>query len=493
MTEHRMSGFRVTGIAAALVFAVLLGIRLDVWERFAARPRVLPTDAGEHVRARESWMNIFQKNRKIGFSHSRLQPTETGYELEEEVAMRINTMSMLQDLRLQTRSRLSRDLALERFEFGIESGRFRFSARGEASGGVLSVRTEAAGDRRRIEVPVQKDIKPTAAIIDALAMADLTPGNRYTFDVFDPAALAQIPVLVEIVGPEDVAVMGQRLPATKVTMNFRGMIQSAWIGQNGDLLKERGLLGMRLEKTSRTDALDDMGLAASQDLTELAAITPNRPIASPAALDVLRVSIGGVTTGGLRLQGGRQKLSDGVLTVRKESLEGLPDELTEQSLPTLERVFLKPEPFIESDHAKIRAQVRSILGDNAQMPPLEKARRIMDWIRANIERRPVLSLPDAVSTLENRMGDCNEHAVLFAALARAAGIPARVEAGVVYLRGKFYYHAWNLLYLGRWVTADALFDQLPADVTHIRFATGSMQQSLDLVGLMGRLRITILE
>jgi transglutaminase-like putative cysteine protease len=83
--------------------------------------------------------------------------------------------------------------------------------------------------------------------------------------------------------------------------------------------------------------------------------------------------------------------------------------------------------------------------------------------------------------------------VLFAALARAAGIPARVEAGVVYLRGKFYYHAWNLLYLGRWVTADALFDQLPADVTHIRFVTGSMQQPLDLVGLVGKLTITVLE
>jgi hypothetical protein len=488
-----MTGFRVVGIVAAVVFAVLLGIRLDVWDRFAARPRPLSTDAGDRARPRESWMNIIQNNRKIGFAHSRLQPTDTGYELEEKVAMRINTMGMIQDLHLQTRSRLNWDLVLERFEFGIESGRFRFSAQGEASGGVLSVRTEAAGDRRSIEIPVQKGITPAATVIDALAMAELTPGNRYTFDVFDPAALAQIPVLVEVIGPEDVPVMGQRIPATKVTMNFRGMIQTAWIGPNGDLLKERGLLGMRLEKTSRADALDDLGLAASQDLTELASITPNRPISNPEALEVLRVAIGGATTEGLQLPGGRQRVSDGVLTVRRESLEELPDELTEQRLPALERAYLRPEPFIQSDHARIRAQVRSILGDTSHLPPLLKTRRLMDWIRANIERRPVLSLPDAVATLDNRMGDCNEHAVLFAALARAAGIPARVEAGVVYLRGKFYYHAWNLLYLGRWVTADALFDQLPADVTHIRFVTGSMQQSLDLAGLLGKLSIAILE
>jgi hypothetical protein len=83
--------------------------------------------------------------------------------------------------------------------------------------------------------------------------------------------------------------------------------------------------------------------------------------------------------------------------------------------------------------------------------------------------------------------------MLLAALARAAGISARVEAGLVYLKGKFYYHAWNLLYVGRWVTADAVFGQLPADVTHLRFVTGSMQQQLNLAGVIGNLTIDILD
>jgi len=103
----------------------------------------------------------------------------------------------------------------------------------------------------------------------------------------------------------------------------------------------------------------------------------------------------------------------------------------------------------------------------------------------------VLSLPDALSTLEHRMGDCNEHAVLLAALARAAGVPARVEAGLVYARGRFYYHAWNLLFVGRWITADAVFGQMPADVTHLRFVTGSAQQQLDLLGVIGKLTIEV--
>ena len=113
-------------------------------------------------------------------------------------------------------------------------------------------------------------------------------------------------------------------------------------------------------------------------------------------------------------------------------------------------------------------------------------------MKQNIEKRPVLSLPDALSTLENRVGDCNEHAVLLAALARAAGIPCRIEAGLVYMKERFYYHAWNLVYLGRWITVDALFGQIPADVSHIRFVTGSPRQQLDLMGIIGKVKIRVI-
>jgi transglutaminase-like putative cysteine protease len=159
----------------------------------------------------------------------------------------------------------------------------------------------------------------------------------------------------------------------------------------------------------------------------------------------------------------------------------------------LERVFLRPEALIQSDHERIRSLVHFILGESPRLTPLDKARLLTEWVHRHIEKRPVVSLPDALSTLANRMGDCNEHAVLLAALARAAGIPARVEAGLVYLQGKFYYHAWNLLFIGRWVTADALFGQLPADATHIRLVTGSVQQQADLMGVIGNITIEILD
>ena len=92
-------------------------------------------------------------------------------------------------------------------------------------------------------------------------------------------------------------------------------------------------------------------------------------------------------------------------------------------------------------------------------PPQTRVLKILRWANENIEKKPVAAIPDALSVLRNRVGDCNEHAVLVAALARAAGVPARMEVGLVYLRGRFYYHAWNAFFLGRWITGDAVFNQ----------------------------------
>ncbi len=157
----------------------------------------------------------------------------------------------------------------------------------------------------------------------------------------------------------------------------------------------------------------------------------------------------------------------------------------------MEREFLSPTTFVQSDHLKIKNLSKKVVSPNDE--PIQKIKKIVAWIYKNIDKRPVLSIPDALSTLENGIGDCNEHAVLFAALARASGIPTKIEAGLVYLNGRFYYHAWNLLYIGKWITADSLFGQIPADVTHIRFTSGTQTQQLDLMNIIGKIKIKVVK
>jgi transglutaminase-like putative cysteine protease len=161
------------------------------------------------------------------------------------------------------------------------------------------------------------------------------------------------------------------------------------------------------------------------------------------------------------------------------------------NLPNEIAVFLKPSPFIQSDHPQIKAQVEKIIKPTDTDE--QKARKIVNWVYRNIEKKPVLSVPNALEVLKNKVGDCNEHSVLIVALLRAAGIPAQMEAGLVYLHGRFYWHAWNVLYLGKWVTADAVFNQIPADVTHIRLVRGDSGDQMNLMGVMGKIKLEVLE
>jgi len=403
--------------------------------------------------------------------------------------MRINTLGMVQDINLKTHGVLNDNFTLSSFDFKISSGRFNFSAKGSVSGDLMNVKTQSSGALRTFDIKIKNKPYLAAGILDAVRTSELKTGEKFTFDVFDPTTMSQEPVIVSVVGKENIKSSGSMKAATKLLMNFKGTTQIAWIGEEGEVLREKGLLGINLEKTSRKDALYGLPLETGEDLIKVASIASNVVIKNAATLQTLKLELGGIKYNDVNLHGERQTLADNILTVKKESLSGLAPALDVENLKTLEKIFMQPGPFIQSDHQKIKDQAKKIIQN--EVVPIEKAKKLIAWVYENIEKRPVISVPDALSTLENRVGDCNEHAVLLAALARASGIPTRIETGLAYLNGRFYYHAWNLLYLGRWITADSAFGQIPADVTRIRFTTGSLQQ-LDLMSIIGRIKLKVI-
>ena len=105
------------------------------------------------------------------------------------------------------------------------------------------------------------------------------------------------------------------------------------------------------------------------------------------------------------------------------------------------------------------------------------ALRIKNWVYKEIAKEPTVSIPNALEVLQTKKGDCNEHTVLFNAIARAAGIPAKTVVGVVYLRGAFYYHAWSEVWIGEWISVDSVLNQFPADATHIKFLEGEIRSA----------------
>jgi len=109
-----------------------------------------------------------------------------------------------------------------------------------------------------------------------------------------------------------------------------------------------------------------------------------------------------------------------------------------------------------------------------------------------LRKRLSTNLDSALAIARAKVGDCTEHARLLVALCRGVGLPAREVAGLTWvpsLQG-FGYHAWVELWLGRWVTADAAWNELPVNATHIQMSRGADQQWL---GTLGDLRIQVLE
>ncbi len=99
-------------------------------------------------------------------------------------------------------------------------------------------------------------------------------------------------------------------------------------------------------------------------------------------------------------------------------------------------------------------QLEETYGDNPSAAELEQF--VFDYID---DKNYLRSFDFASKVADSRSGDCTEHAVLLAALARASGIPARVVLGVV-LQAEVesmgaFGHAWTELHVGdRWRLAD---------------------------------------
>ncbi len=91
-----------------------------------------------------------------------------------------------------------------------------------------------------------------------------------------------------------------------------------------------------------------------------------------------------------------------------------------------------------------------------------------------------------------RKGDCSEHAVLTAALARLQGMPARVVMGVALVSDKesdgAFGHAWTEMFEdGKWRVADAALVDLPATVRYIPVGLiedEGMGYAMDLIRIM---------
>ncbi|MGH7545914.1 MAG: transglutaminase-like domain-containing protein, partial [Gemmatimonadota bacterium] len=464
-----------------------------------------------------AYYTVSLANRPVGFAASLLDTLPDGFRLTDDFRLFVEALGMSGEARLRTQMELSPRLALRGFRFLLDSELGRFEVEGVPEGdSVLEIRVRTAGDDQRMRVATEGPIVLPALLPLRLVLGgEPEIGRTYTFSIFDPSVLDSRPTEVRILGRERLIVPDSAIydstrarwvPASfdtvstwHVSQTYGGVTVESWLDPDGLVVRATSPLGYAMERTAFEMAWNNLRAAAARgeltagapDIIERTAVASNVDLGSIARRHRLGVRIRNVELEGFALSGDRQRLAGDTLWVAREDPADLEPGYALPADPSRFARELAAEPLVQANDPEIRAQAERIAAGSRD--PVQVASRLNAWVYGALEKRVTFSLPSARQVLDGRQGDCNEHTVLYVALARALGLPARTATGLVYVRRRFYYHAWPEVWLGRWVAVDPTFGQFPADAAHLRFVVGGLADQVQLLRLIGRVELEVVD
>jgi hypothetical protein len=483
--------YKIAGVAIVLFWLVLLAGVVRHTKLTPQSTELLPHPKNTALeKGSEEWMEIFFKDRKVGYTVTRITTLTEAFEISEDIVLTLNLMGSAQDILSHTRARVDEKFRLDKFDFSLSSGFAHFTLSGEIRGDELYlwVGEQGKGKPQRVKVPSKPMI--SASLTPFLKSRPPKVGESLTVLLFDPVSMSIHPSVIEVIAREKITLNETTREAFRLNIKLLGEPLTFWVDEKGVSLKEESVMGFTLVRSTRARAQSGFKGARMEDFYELSAIKAAERLENPRELSLLKVRLNEIPPS-LPLDA-RQSLDGMILSIQKEHA---PFAAT-YSLPykgnnTRLLACLKPEMLIQSEDPEIiRMAARIVAGTT---DPFIAAHMVLSWVFKNLEKTPLVSVPDAKEILAHKKGDCNEHAALVTALLRAAGIPARIVAGLVYKDGKFYYHAWNEVFLNRWVSMDATLNQMPVDATHIKLVEGGIENQIHIVGLIGNLRLAIVE
>lgn len=506
-------------VALAILLAWVGGLGMLVRREYFRPHLERLAEAALRVSPAAIFYAVMQGDQQVGFASSTIDTTMTTIEQRDYLVADIPAGGTMHRAEVRTNVVLSRTLRLRSFEMSMEAEQAPLRVLGEVEGDttlmVVVQQGEARPDTQRIAL-TSGILLPTLVPL-ALALDDRPRvGKSYILPVFDPGSLQNRDMRIDV-RAESLFVVNDSSVFDSTSGRWFGVLPDTvraweivspagsgiggWVDERGRLVAT-SQMGFRLQRMPYEVAFENWRrqadtlrhreparVTADRDIIETSAIAANRHV--PGNVSRLRVRLRGVDLDGFDLAGGRQRLAGDTLVIEREDQAMLAARYSR--LRGAERSGnpnLRAEQFLEVGHPEIVELAERLAGDSRQ--PHTVARRISRWVHDSIAKEVMIGIPSALHVLHTRRGDCNEHSQLFVALARAAGLPARVSSGLVYVDGKFYYHAWAEVMLHGWVAVDPTFDQFPADAAHVRFVAGGLGRQTELLRLIGNLQIDVL-
>jgi len=439
---------------------------------------------------RELWTGVVFNGEKIGFTRRTLRGAVDApdrYEIESEAVIRLRFLGIDKRINLHSLDRVRSDLTLESFRYQHEIDGSALKVTGKSDGRSLTFVVEASGSREEKNYSSKEPVYPSSALSYLPVLRGLAVGRSERYAIFEGETQKLAEAEQEVLAWESSTLFEG--PAFKLATRLLGMETTTWITADGRPLLELGLNGIMIsaleDEATAHRYLVEASLNKRDTLVDFSLLRAG-PIEAPRRVSRMSIVIAGWPAGFEVPSEGGQRCAQAGAELRCHIDRAA--ALAQREAAS----YLRPTFAAPSNLGEIRSLARSIVADAAGEE--DKIARLLAWIDANIAKEAIDGFT-AVDVLRERRAECQGHAYLFAALARASGVPVRVVNGLAYSdqHGGFLYHTWNEAWIaGRgWQPVDATFGQPHADATHLKLLEGeSAGDLLPLVNLVGRIRVS---
>ncbi len=436
----------------------------------------------------ERWMGLYIREYKVGYVYNAVKHTDAGYSFFQRTYMDMKLLGSDENFSSRFSSKTGVDATLKSFEFEIGVRGHKFLGKGKVKGNKLSLEINTSGLVRTKEVKFKPPLIPIVAT--GAYVFSLKEKKKTRVSVFEPTTMDVADMTIEPLGWENKDISGKRIRLFHIRTNTLGNISEIWVDSSGYSVIELQQPSIKMVMEKKEDAVDLPSESAKLDLLSYFSVKIDT-VLNPSQMKYLKIAFYPMLNKSLKLTNAFQHIERHGDTVFIEIKKARVDYLYKKSNPSALAKFVSPDPYIQSDDKRIKSLASKITQGLANK--VEKAEAILHWVYQNVRKRPTASMPSAIDVLNTMEGDCNEHTVLYVALARAADIPAKISVGLVYLGGAFYYHAWAQVYLGKWIPVDPTFDEFPANPAHIQLNEGGLKKQAMVLNIVGKIKAKVIK
>ncbi len=465
----------------------------------------------------ESWMGIYIKGIKVGYSHSQeftfLKRGQKYRKTANESWMRVSRLGG-NPVEIKTVEETLHDESNKPLEAMIKTKMSESESVIQASiypdkilfrSGEKLIKKLAYEESFFLGVPLKKIIEEKG----------LREGKEYEFKILDPFSYSLTDCHFEVIGEEEVMILGKKMHLWHVKTESKYIIPlttDEWIDEKGECWKSVSQTSFLTTTSLRMSEEAAIAISGENfDIAYSSLIKSNVILENPQQVQRMTLKLSGIYSQKIKdfpFDDGSQKILEfkkdyAIIQTSSQIIsekEAIPFPIKDEKY----QKYLRSTTFCQSDDPEIVEVARRIVDEERNS--WRAAKKIAEWVNKEMTPNYDVGFASAKEILKNREGDCSEHTVLAVTLSRAVGIPARAAVGIMYGRGIFAYHMWPEIYVGRWIGLDAKWlavdeksGEYYADATHIKFGYSYLDENMfkemaeAVSEIIGKLKLEVID